>query len=547
MGDRRSPRFPRALIPTALSLLLAAGSTRAEEATESVTTAPVVVDGAELFRVRGVSAFPAELRAAAIASRIEACGKSDTPMPGGLTAETTELGIQLRCGAAEIMMVLAADAALEGVRHPVLAEVLRRKIEATVIQWRADRTREKLLEGAGFAAGVLVALALLLFLLRLLFKRIDTRLDATLKARVKDLSIQSFQFLRAETIWRALRWLMGTLHLALAVAAMLVAGELMLVRFPWTRGAATGLAELVLGPLRTLGGKALAAIPGLVFIAIVIYLSRSVLRALNLFFTAIEHGNVTFKSFAPEWANPTYRLVRLGLIGLTLVIIYPYIPGSDSEAFKGLSLMVGVLLSLGGSSYVSNMIAGYTMTFRRAFKVGDRIRVGEIAGVVSETRLQVTHVRTMKNEEVVVPNSEILGSAVTNFSSLSKTKALLLHTTVGIGYETPWRQVEAMLLLAAKRASTPEHAAGAFVMIKALGDFAVTYELNVPFDDALAMDRQYSELHRQVLDVFNEYGVQIMTPAYEGDPPEPKVVPKANWFAAPAAPPAEAAKDPTAV
>ncbi|GMU59280.1 MAG: mechanosensitive ion channel protein MscS [Myxococcaceae bacterium] len=518
------------------SSLLAPALAQAADKPEAIPTAPVVIDGVELFQVRGVTAFPAQERAATITGLVEECAASELALPA-LSLESTELGIQIRCGPTLLMTALNADAELEGVRLGVLAEVQRRKLEEAIARWRADRTRDALLRGAGIGAAVLVGLVVLLLLLRWIFRRIDTRLDAVLKARVKDVGIQSFQFLRAETIWRALRWVMGTLHLSLAVAALLVAGQRVLVRFPWTRGAAHGLAELVLGPLKTLGGKALGAVPGVIFIGILVYLARAVLKALHLFFTAVERGNVSFKSFAPEWANPTYRLIRLLVIGLTLVIAYPYIPGSDSEAFKGLSIMVGVLLSLGGSSYVSNMIAGYTMTFRRAFRVGDRIRVGDVAGVVSETRLQVTHVRTMKNEEVVLPNSEILGSAVTNYSSLAKTQALLLHTNVGIGYETPWRQVEAMLLLSAKRASAPEHAAGAFVLIKALGDFAVTYELNVPHADALTMDRQYSVLHRHVLDVFNEYGVQIMTPAYEGDPEQPKLVPRKDWFTAPATPP----------
>ncbi|MCC6333201.1 MAG: mechanosensitive ion channel [Myxococcales bacterium] len=521
-----------------LTSLLLSPLAQAADKSEAIPTAPVVIDGVELFQVRGVTAFPAQERAATITGLVEECAASELALPA-LSLESTELGIQIRCGPTLLMTALNADAELEGVRLGVLAEVQRRKLEEAIARWRADRTRDALLRGAGIGAAVLVGLVVVVLLLRWIFRRIDTRLDAVLKAQVKDVGIQSFQFLRAETIWRALRWVMGTLHLSLAVAALLVAGQRILVRFPWTRGAAHGLAELVLGPLKTLGGKALGAVPGVIFIGILVYLARAVLKALHLFFTAVERGNVSFKSFAPEWANPTYRLIRLLVIGLTLVIAYPYIPGSDSEAFKGLSIMVGVLLSLGGSSYVSNMIAGYTMTFRRAFRVGDRIRVGDVAGVVSETRLQVTHVRTMKNEEVVLPNSEILGSAVTNYSSLAKTQGLLLHTNVGIGYETPWRQVEAMLLLSAKRASTPEHAAGAFVLIKALGDFAVTYELNVPHADALTMDRQYSVLHRHVLDVFNEYGVQIMTPAYEGDPEQPKLVPRKDWFTAPATPSAE--------
>jgi small-conductance mechanosensitive channel len=176
------------------------------------------------------------------------------------------------------------------------------------------------------------------------------------------------------------------------------------------------------------------------------------------------------------------------------------------------------------------------MTYRRAFKVGDRVKIGDVVGNVTQMRLQVTHLRTMKNEEVIVPNSTILNNEVVNYSTLARTDGLILHTMVSIGYETPWRQVEAMLLEAARRTAGLMIEPAPFVRQKSLGDFAVTYEINAYCDNAQAMNALYSGLHRNILDVFNEYGVQIMTPAYEGDPPQAKVVPKDRWFTQPAAP-----------
>jgi small-conductance mechanosensitive channel len=172
--------------------------------------------------------------------------------------------------------------------------------------------------------------------------------------------------------------------------------------------------------------------------------------------------------------------------------------------------------------------------YRRAFKVGDRVRIGEVTGEVSRIRLQVTHVRTYKNEDVVIPNSTILGQEVTNYSTLARSSGLILHTTVRIGYETPWRQVEAMLLLAASRTTGMLAEPAPFVLQLSLGDFAVVYELNVGCDDTRALAFRYADLHRNILDVFNEHGVQIMTPAYEGDPESAKVVSKERWYAAPA-------------
>jgi small-conductance mechanosensitive channel len=225
------------------------------------------------------------------------------------------------------------------------------------------------------------------------------------------------------------------------------------------------------------------------------------------------------------------------VVAFALVVAYPYIPGSESAAFKGVSIFLGVVFSLGSTSIISNLIAGYALTYRRAFRVGDRVKIGDVIGDVTDVRLQVTHLRTAKNEAVIVPNSVILNSEVTNYSTFAKTSGLILHTTVGIGYEVPWRQVEAMLLEAAARTPGILETPAPFVLQRGLGDFSVVYEVNVGCHDPRNMWLLYNDLHRSIQDVFNEHGVQIMTPAYEADPQEPKVVPKERWFAAPARPP----------
>ncbi len=281
----------------------------------------------------------------------------------------------------------------------------------------------------------------------------------------------------------------------------------------------------------------MAQLPSLAFLLVLFFLTRWTLRLVKLFFESVERRQVELANFEAEWAMPTYRIVRVAIAAFALVVAYPYIPGSQSAAFQSISLFLGVVFSIGSSSVVSNVIAGYSMTYRRAFHLGDRIQVGDIVGEVTEIRLQVTHLRSPKNEEVVMPNSVLLGSHVVNYSALARKRGLILHTTVGIGYETPWRQVEAMLLEAAERTPGLLREPKPFVLQKSLGDFCVVYEVNVYCDEPAQMPQLYTLLHQNVLDVFNEYGVQIMTPAYEGDPERPKLVPKEKWFAAPAQPP----------
>jgi len=309
-----------------------------------------------------------------------------------------------------------------------------------------------------------------------------------------------------------------------------------LIQFPATRAAGIRMLEYILGPLETMGRGFVAIVPDLIILFIIYLIARYGLVLMRLYFEAVERGTLAIDGFDPEWAQPTYKLLRVGVVVFALVVAYPYIPGSGSEAFKGISIFIGVVFSLGSSSAVANIIAGYMMTYRRAFKIGDRVKIGGFTGDVAAVRLQVTHLKTFKNEEVIVPNSSILSAEVINYSTLARTSGLILHTTVGIGYETPWRQVEAMLLEAARRTVGLQKEPVPFVRELSLGDFCVTYELNAYCNDAQAMNALYADMHRNILDVFNEYGVQIMTPAYEGDTAEPKVVPKDKWFAPPAAP-----------
>ena len=307
--------------------------------------------------------------------------------------------------------------------------------------------------------------------------------------------------------------------------------------YPWTRPAALILFDLVLNPIESLWRGFLRSLPDLVFLAVLFLVVRYILRLTRTFFKGVETGRIKLQNFDQEWASPTYRLVRLLIIAFSLVVAYPYIPGSDSGAFKGISLFLGVIFSLGSSSFIANIMAGVAMTYRGAFKVGDRVRIGDVMGEVREIKNMTTRIKTVKNESVVIPNSNILSTNVTNYSHLAKDSGLIIHTMVGIGYDTPWRQVEAMLLLAAERTPGLQKVPAPFVLQQEMGDYAVNYEINGFCKDVSRMRSIKSDLHRNIQDVFNEYGVQIMSPAYENDPETPKIVPPDQWYSAPAAKP----------
>jgi small-conductance mechanosensitive channel len=533
-------RFTPTLLP--ILIVLAGISAQAQEspATDSATdiqTAPVVFDGAVLFRVRGISSLPAPARARLIEERLAAL--AGDPAAAVESIHTVDDGTMTRlvAGTTTLMTIIDADAALEQVQRAELAAVHLSRMRQAVTAYRQARSPAALRRGARDALTATILLALALVAVWQLRMRAESLLTRRLQARIHTIGIQSFEVMRAERIWGGVQSALLTLQTVACLALVLFYLGFVLAQFPWTRGSSRSMAAFALAPLQVIGAGIMANIPSLVFLAVLVYVIRLTLRLTRLFFEAVQRGRVTLSGFDSDWAQPTYKIVRLAVIAFGLIVAYPYIPGSQSDAFKGVSLFVGVVFSLGSSAAISNIVAGYMMTYRRAFKVGDRIKVGNTIGDVVEMRLQVTHLRSTKNEEIVLPNSQILASEVLNYSSLSRTHGLILHTEVGIGYETPWRQVEALLLAAAERTAGLAREPAPFVLEKSLRDFSVVYELNAYCADVRAMYLIYAELHRHILDAFNEYGVQIMTPAYEADPFVPKVVAQKDWYAPPARPP----------
>jgi small-conductance mechanosensitive channel len=540
-----SLRLACAGLLAAFFVLLSAGSLAAEPAATvpddsalvEGMSAPVVVDGTVLFRVRGVSAFPAEKRAQVIADRIVELADDPAFTKEALRIEEQAHMSVVMAGNKLVMGVTDADARLDGIDRQTLARGVVFGIGEAVDAWRQDRSPATLQRNALVALGATFALAIALWGGAWLYRRLRELLEKRLHRRIHDVELRGFRIFGGEQIWGLLTGVLALFWAVTVLAALHLYLSSVLGLFPWTRGLAGGLVALVLDPLRTIGLGFLGTLPNLVFLVLLYFITRYALKVVRLYFRNISEGRVVLAEFDREWAWPTYRLVRLVLIAFVLIVAYPYIPGSGSEAFKGITLFIGVMFSLGSSSVIGNMIAGYTMTYRRVFKTGDRVKIGEHVGDVEQVRILVTYLRTPKNEVVAIPNSTILNGEVVNYSTLAQKEGLILHTTVGIGYETPWRQVEGMLLEAAARTPGLLREPPPFVRQQSLGDFCVTYEINAYCADPQVMFALYSELHRNILDVFNEYGVQIMVPAYEGDPERPKLVPPEKWYAPPARPP----------
>jgi small-conductance mechanosensitive channel len=504
-----------------------------------VDMAPVIIDGKVLFKLRGVSAFPASIRASDVRSEIVKLAMDKSFSVEDLSVVEGRGTSEIHAGDAVLMHVITEDARAEGIERSLLARVFLHKIKESITQYREDRSSRNLLQNTGFALGVTLVTAVILWLFIKLSHRVNRWVIQRVHKNVRTLEDKSHNIINAASVWSLIASLLRAVRILVIISIGYLYLNTVLGLYPWTRPTAMALFSLVLDPLEQLGQGIIASIPNLIFLTLLFILVRYLIRVIRAFFDGIAGGRIKLENFEADWADPTFKILRIFILAFAVVVAYPYIPGSNSMAFKGVSLFLGVIFSLGSSSFISNMIAGLTMTYRGAFKEGDRVRIGDVFGTVERVKLMVTRIRTPKNETVIVPNSNIINNNVINYSLLAREEGLILHTTVGIGYDTPWRQVEAMLKIAAERTSGLHMNPPPFVLQNALGDFSVNYQLNAYCGDAARMQNIYSELHANIQDVFNEHGVQIMSPAYENDPAQPKVVPPEDWYTEPALKPGD--------
>jgi small-conductance mechanosensitive channel len=491
--------------------------------------APVKIDGKQLFYVSGISSYPASQRAANIVKRIKKAAENPLISHDSVKIISSDNMLQIFAGPEFIMTVHPIDAENEGVSQKMLAGIIQIKTGETIDAYRLNRSRPVLIKKMIFGIAALVLLAIVILVYLWLTGLIENVIKRRLKSRVDNLEDKSYKLIKSEQFWKIFNLGFRSLKIILLLILVIAFIEYILGLFPWTNNIAVSVLELIINPIKAIGNGIIGYLPSLVFLIIIFLITRYILKLIKLLFAGIGKGAIVVKNFYPDWAMPTFKILRIFIVAFAVVIAYPYIPGSGSVAFKGVSVFLGVLVSFGSSSFIGNIIAGYSMTYRRAFKIGDRIEVDGKIGFVEEQKMLVTRLRSHKNEEIVIPNSVLMNSHIINYSAKEAEKGLILHTSVGIGYETPWRLVDAMLLKAADRTGGLLKEPAPFVLKSSLGDYAVNYELNVFCNDVEGILTHYNELHQNILDVFNENNVQIMTPSYVMDPDMPKVVPKDQW------------------
>jgi small-conductance mechanosensitive channel len=312
--------------------------------------------------------------------------------------------------------------------------------------------------------------------------------------------------------------------------------ELVLHAFPYTQPWAAALGSGSLDLLGSLLSAFVGALPGLAMVAVIVVLTRMLSRAQGVFFDAIAAGTMQVSWMEPETARASRRVITILLWLFAITVAYPYLPGSSSDAFKGVSVFAGLLLTLGSAGLVGQVVSGLMVVYARTMRAGDLVKIGEVVGEVTEIGFLSTKLRSKLREEVTIPNSSLVGATVINWSRLEGDHAQI-QTTVTIGYDTPWRQVQAMLIAAAGRVPRILAEPAPFIVQRALSDFYVEYDLRCAIADTKSRFSVLSGLHAEIQDEFNAHGVQIMSPHFANQPEQPVLVPKANWHLAPATPP----------
>ena len=466
---------------------------------------------------KGVGVFNSEERAEKITSTLKNLSK-DSLLNIDKIQIVSENSYKLIMLEDKIILHLTADDLLD---DPNDLKAFDEKTEAIVSNIKTALTSElqknqpqKLLTSIALTAACTLGLILLLLLIKKFFSFTQIQIQKSDGTIIKNLHFQNYEILTAKRVVNTLTNVNSALKLLSILVVFYIYVPLVFSFYPQTAKWTSIIYGYILEPLKTISKVIINFIPNLFYLIIIAILTNYLLKFIKFVFDEIENGSLTFEGFYTEWAEPTYKLVRLIVVALAMVMAFPYIPGSGSPAFQGVTVFFGVLVSFGSSSAISNIVAGVVLTYMRPFKVGDFVKISETSGDVVEKSLLVTRLHTRKNVDVTIPNSMVLSGQIINYSSSANTDGLIVNTTVTIGYDVPWKDVHQALKASAKKCQLLDQNKEAFVLQTALNDFSVAYELNAITRKPNQLPAVYSELHENIQNEFNETGIEIMSPIY---------------------------------
>lgn len=416
-----------------------------------------------------------------------------------------------------IASVTNNDALWAGIPLNELAQERLTTISKALIKYKEATSLSRILIKVLLAFVFLIILVLIIRLMHKGFKKLTLWLSVNHTLWLKGVRIGTYELLSVNKALAFLIRIVIIIKWILILLLVYLSLPILFSLFPWTESLAEKLLLFITHPFAKFFQAIIAFIPNLISIAVIILITVYIVKGLKFLTSEIEKGALIIPGFYSDWALPTFNIVKVLIYAFALIVIFPYLPGSNSPIFQGVSIFVGILFSLGSSTAISNAVAGIVMTYMRPFKIGDKIKVNDIIGVVVEKGLLVTRIRSVFNEEFTVPNSMLLGNYSVNYSRYSEEKGLILTTSVTIGYDAPWRDVHKVLLQAAERTENILKNQKPYVYQSGLEDFYVAYTLHFFIDKPTLTPAILSELHGNIQDCFNEAGIEIMSPHYRAE------------------------------
>jgi small-conductance mechanosensitive channel len=478
-------------------------------------SAAVVVKGKRLFvfygTVQGLNPTERAERTGEVLRQIAETGEFD---PHKIRTLERPDGTDIMYSGIRIASVSMEDARIAQDSTFRMANEFAAKIRVALAERIEESTAGDLAAAVGLSIIATVILLLSIAFISKIAGSVSSKIDTWKGTRIKGIKIQEAELIGAHTMSDIFARIINFTQVAIYILLVGVYVVHVLNFFPRTKGLSAALTANATAPLILAFDKALEYLPSMFTIVLIALATYAIISFARFFFDSLRDQTIRFADFDPDWAEPSYKLARFVIIAFALMVALPYLPGWESPAFKQVGLVLGVLVSLGSSGVVSNVMAGAVLTYTNAFKMGDRITIGECTGDVVQKSLFVTKVKTVKNEVVSVPNAQILSSNVINFSTMARKGELIVHTIVTIGYEEPYEKIDKILLEAAARCSGVLKEPAPFVLQTTLDDYYVSYEVNAFTNQANNLQQVYSELHKHIQDTFNEAKVEIMSPAY---------------------------------
>lgn len=497
------------------SVKLAQQRARIDSLRQFTPGVPVVVESDTLFYLytkRG--GYTPLQRAEMIDAAIMQLGKRFTLHPDSVYIESSDIVTDLMYGNKVIASFTDQDGLWEGRSREQLATDKRKIVVQKLKELKEEHSLWQLGKRILYFVLVLAGQYLLFWLTGWLFRKLKVRIQKLKDTRLKPISIQNYELLDTQRQVNLLIFLSNLLRYVIMLLQLLITVPLLFAILPQTKGLAYQIFSYIWNPIKNILVGIVDYIPNLFAILIICFAVKYLVRLVHYLSREVEAGRLKFGGFYPDWAMPTYHIIRFLLYAFMIAMIYPYLPGAKNGVFQGISVFVGLIISLGSSTVIGNVIAGLVITYMRPFKLGDRIQLNDTTGNVIEKTPLVTRIKTPKNEVVTIPNSFIMSSHTVNYSASAREYGLIIHSEVTIGYDVPWRQVHQLLIEAALNTPGVIDDPRPFVLETSLSDWYPVYQINAYIREADKLAQIYSDLHQNIQDRFNEAGIEIMSPHY---------------------------------